>query len=92
MASEYPELERKVGNFFLSELISFMRVDAMGPLDAQNMNQAYLTRAVYASSFNPGSTAQDQNDPVAFASKMQKCTWCWRGVPYEEDCNRDRGL
>jgi hypothetical protein len=70
--------ERTVGKFLLSELISFMRFDAMGPLaphplDGQTstMNQAYLTRAVYVSIYGPDSTAQNREDPVAFASKMQ---------------------
>jgi hypothetical protein len=35
------------------------------------MNQAYLTRAVYVSIYGPDSTAQNREDPVAFASKMQ---------------------
>jgi hypothetical protein len=68
-----------VGNFFLSELISFMRFDAMGPLappllDGQTstMNQAYLHRAVYVSVYDPASTAQDREDPGDFASKMQR--------------------
>jgi hypothetical protein len=78
MASEYSERERKAGKFFLSELKRFMRIDAMGPLaplplDGQTstLNQAYLTRAVYASVYDPASTAQDRQDPEVFASKMQ---------------------
>ena len=60
MASEYTEHERKAGTFFLSELNSFMRFEAMGPLapsplDGQTstMNQAYLTRAVYVLIYDP---------------------------------------
>ena len=78
MASAYSEHERKAGKFFLKELKQFMRFDAMAPLaplslDGQTstLNQAYLTRAVYASVSDPESTAQDREDPEILASKMQ---------------------
>jgi hypothetical protein len=102
MASNYTEHERKAGKLFLSDLISFMHFDAMGPLapsplDGQTstMNQAYayLTRAVYVSIYDPDSTAQNREDPVAFASKMQSSLGAGGSFLMKRNaCNPDRGL